>query len=98
VPCGHERKSARAAGRNSGLPGADTTPQLQLPSVSPSRNNWSRGFFRDTALLADFLPHWLVMTGGSVFVLFSVFASALASGDISCPDRRLPYPMRAARY
>lgn len=25
------------------------------------------------ALLADFLPHWLVMTSGSVFILFSVF-------------------------
>jgi len=25
------------------------------------------------ALLTDLLPHWLVMTSGSVFILFSVF-------------------------
>jgi putative membrane protein len=48
------------------------------------------------ALLTNLLPHWLVMTSGSVLVLFSVFCSGQAFGDIFIPGRRRRCPMRPA--
>lgn len=44
------------------------------------------------ALLIDLLPHWLVMTSGSVFVLFSVFCFGAGVWRHLYPGPPLPVP------